>query len=65
LFLKINTDLLGTFSGEVARIKLAYNTVWQRCLMAMDISGCDIAIASEGSFDPYPIIFFASANDEL
>jgi hypothetical protein len=61
----INTDSLGTFSGEIERTKSPYETALQKCQIAMDATGCDIAIASEGSFGSHPTLFFARADDEL
>ena len=33
--------------------------------MAMELTNCDIAIASEGSFGPHPSLFFIPADDEI
>jgi hypothetical protein len=61
----INTDKLGTFSGEVPRTDSPYEAARKKCEIAMAVSGCDIAISSEGSFGAHPYIFFAHANEEL
>ena len=60
----LNTDLLGTFSGEVARISDPLTTARKKCELALDLSGCDLALASEGSFGPHPAAFFLPANEE-
>lgn len=60
-----DTDLLGTFSGEVERKNNALETVRQKCLLAMDYADCDLGIASEGSFGAHPTVFFAAANEEF
>jgi len=60
-----DTDLLGTFSGEIERKDSAVDTVKKKCLLAMEQTNCDLGIASEGSFGPHPILFMASANEEL
>ena len=60
----LNTDLLGTFSGEVARIADPLTTARKKCELAMQLIGCDLAIASEGSFGPHPSAFFLPANEE-
>lgn len=60
-----DTDLYGTFSGEVDRVLSPLETVRKKCLDAMDRYGFDIGIASEGSFGPHPTLFFAHANEEL
>jgi hypothetical protein len=60
----LNTDLLGTFSGEVARLADPMTTARKKCELAMDLTGCDLALASEGSFGPHPTAFFLPANEE-
>jgi hypothetical protein len=60
----LNTDLLGTFSGEVARLADPLTTAWKKCELALDLTGCDLALASEGSFGPHPTAFFLPANEE-
>jgi hypothetical protein len=60
----LNTDLLGTSSGEVARIADPLTTARKKCELAMELTGCDLALASEGSFGPHPAAFFLPANEE-
>jgi len=60
----LNTDILGTFSGEIERKLDPVETVKQQCLKAMDSMGFDLGIASEGSFGPHPTIPFFQADDE-
>ncbi len=62
---KLDTDLLGTFTGEVNRVADAISTARLKCEMAMDLTGADIAISSEGSFGPHPAFVFSSCNEEL
>jgi hypothetical protein len=61
----LDTDLLGTFSGEVERLDDPISTLRKKCQMAIEVSGINVAIASEGSFGAHPSIFFASADDEF
>jgi len=61
----LDTDVLGTFSGEVERIHSPLETARMKCNMAMDISNCDLSIASEGSFGPHPSYYFTPGDDEL
>lgn len=61
---QLNTDVLGTFSGEVERNNDPITTARNKCIMAMELSGADLAIASEGSFGAHPSLFFAHADDE-
>ncbi|WP_292891331.1 DUF6671 family protein [Nonlabens sp.] len=60
-----DTDVLGTFSGEIERKLDPIATVRKKCLLAMEASNCDLGVASEGSFGVHPSIFFASADDEF
>ena len=60
-----DTDLLGTFTGEIERKGDALATVRKKCLLAMEQTNCDLGIASEGSFGPHPSIFIAHADDEI
>jgi hypothetical protein len=60
-----DTDLLGTFTGEIERTLDPIATVRQKCLLAMKLSNCDLGVASEGSFGSHPSMFFASADDEF
>lgn len=62
---QLNTDLLGTFSGEVDRLDSPIETARKKCHMAMDLTSVDLAIASEGSFGPHPGIPFFPAQEEI
>ncbi len=53
----LDTDALGTFTGEVERKDDPITTARKKCLLAMELENCDMAIASEGSFGPHPSIF--------
>jgi len=61
----LNTDVFGTFCGEVERSKDVIDTVRKKCLMGMTLSNSDLGIASEGSFGPLPNAFFVHANEEI
>ena len=60
-----DTDLLGTFSGEVERKEDAITTLRNKCIGASIANNCDLVVASEGSFGAHPSVFFAHANVEL
>lgn len=60
-----DTDTLGTFTGEIDRKDDPLTTVKNKCLLAMELTNCDLAIASEGSFGAHPTLFFVPADDEL
>lgn len=59
----LDTDLLGTFSGEVERKHDPITTARLKCQWAMDLTNCDLAVASEGSFGSHPAAFFLPANE--
>jgi hypothetical protein len=61
----LDTDKLGTFTGEVERKDDPITTARKKCFMAMELTNCDLAIASEGSFGPHPTIYFVPADDEF
>lgn len=61
----IDTDCFGTFTGETERRDPPAVTVRNKCLAAMEAHGCDLGLASEGSFGPHPSLFFIPADDEL
>ncbi|WP_295335774.1 DUF6671 family protein [Flavobacterium sp.] len=60
----IDTDSLGTFSGEIARKKNIIETLRDKCELAVKAIGADLVVASEGSFGAHPSVFFAHADDE-
>jgi hypothetical protein len=65
LITDFDTDTLGTFSGEIVRTDDPITTIRNKCLKAMELSDCDLAIANEGSFGPHPSFFFCAANEEF
>lgn len=62
---KIDTDQLGTFTGEVERKGTPLTCVRQKCELAMKESKVTIGIASEGSFGPHPFIPFVACDHEI
>jgi len=60
-----DTDLLGTFTGEIERILDPIDNARKKCLDGMNLYNCEIGIASEGSFGPHPQAYFLSANEEV
>jgi hypothetical protein len=61
----LDTDQLGTFTGEIERVHDPIATARNKCFMAMELTNCDLAIASEGSFGPHPSIYFLPSDDEF
>lgn len=62
---QLNTDQLGTFSGEVERLLSPLEVARKKCLMAAELTGATLAIASEGSFGPHPAFYFLPADEEI
>ena len=60
-----DTDVLGTFTGEIERELDPISTAREKCLRAMKLNNCDLGIASEGSFGPHPSMFFINTDDEF
>jgi hypothetical protein len=61
----LDTDAFGTFTGEVPRPGDQRETARAKALAALERTGADLALASEGSFGPHPAAPFLSANREL
>ena len=60
-----DTDVFGTFTGEVERTDDPVSALRRKCRAAMALHGCDLGIASEGSFGPHPQIPFIPADEEF
>jgi len=61
----IDTDTLGTFSGEVERPGNAMEVVEKKARLAMKAAGLPYGLASEGSFGPHPHIPFLASDQEI
>ncbi len=62
---EINTDLLGTFTGDVKRTGTPREVVIQKARLGMGASGLPLGLASEGSFGPHPQLPFCASDYEL
>ncbi|MBS0628884.1 MAG: hypothetical protein JSS30_01510 [Verrucomicrobia bacterium] len=62
---KINTDLFGTFTGEIERTLSPYECAKAKCQRALEEKGGSLCLASEGSFGPHPYLHFIHADQEL
>ncbi len=60
----LDTDALGTFSGEVPRLLDPLAAAREKCARALALTGLDLAVASEGSFGPHPVLGFVAADEE-
>lgn len=61
----LDTDQFGTFSGEVPRTRSMKETALIKARTALQTTGCEIAIASEGSFGPHPSFPWVVCDMEL
>ncbi|RMC29973.1 DUF6671 family protein [Paracoccus alkanivorans] len=61
----LDTDSLGTFSGEIARTGTIEEAAIAKARLGMAVTGVTLAIASEGSYGPHPQIPFIAAGFEL
>ncbi|GAB4475314.1 MAG: hypothetical protein OHK0037_36470 [Elainellaceae cyanobacterium] len=62
---EFNSDQFGTFTRDVKRPADQLATARLKALHAMEQLGADLAIASEGSFGPHPLIPYVPLNREL
>lgn len=61
----LDTDVFGTFTGDVARTGTANETCLAKARMGMAAAGLPLGIASEGSFGPHPFLHFVPAGVEM
>lgn len=60
----LDTDQLGTFSGEIERPGSMDEVLVAKARLGLKMSGLDLAIASEGSFGPHPQMPFIPVGVE-
>lgn len=61
----LNTDQLGTFSGEIPRQGTMLDVAVQKARLGMRAAALPLGIASEGSFGPHPRIPLLAAGQEI
>lgn len=61
----VDTDRLGTFSGEIERQGTMLETVRKKCEWSLKKAKAEYALASEGSFGPHPLMPFVPSNREI
>ncbi len=61
----LDTDRLGTFTGDVERPGPMLETAIAKARAGMEIAGSKLGLASEGSYGPHPHIPFIPAGVEL
>lgn len=60
----VDTDALGTFSGEVPRRLAPVDAAIAKARLAMAASGCRLGLGSEGTFGPDPHLPFVHSDIE-
>ncbi|QGM93739.1 hypothetical protein F7D13_06690 [Methylocystis rosea] len=61
----LDTDQLGTFSGEIPRDGAMLDVALRKARLGMSAAGVPLGLASEGSFGPHPAIPYIPAGMEL
>jgi hypothetical protein len=61
----LDTDQLGTFSGEIERVHSPYEAALKKARMGVDATGITLGVASEGSIGADPVIPWVQCNYEL
>ncbi|MDH6257547.1 DUF6671 family protein [Bradyrhizobium sp. BR13661] len=61
----IDTDQLGTFSGEIPRNGTMLEVAISKTRLGMKASGLSLGLATEGTFGPHPALPFLAAGIEL
>lgn len=61
----LDTDQLGTFTGEIERKDTMLETAKKKCEWGLKFKNAEYALASEGSFGPHPFIPFLASDKEI
>jgi hypothetical protein len=60
-----NTDHFGTFTRDVKRVGNQLEAARSKALAAIELTGFDLGVASEGSFGPHPSLPLLSSSLEI
>lgn len=63
--IELDTDKLGTFTGEVERLGTPLETAVRKARLGMTLTSSSLGLASEGSFGPHPFIPFIAGCQEI
>jgi hypothetical protein len=61
----LDTDALGTFTGEVPRVGTPLEVALRKARMGMRATGLPLGLANEGSFGPHPEVPFLAGDHEI
>lgn len=62
---EVDTDVFGTFAGEVPRLDTPMNTAIAKARAGVEASGLPLGVASEGTIGPDPLIPFTTSDLEI
>ena len=62
---ELDTDILGTFTGEIERHGTPREVALRKARLGMSATGASLGLASEGSFGPHPSVPLVPADHEL
>lgn len=62
---EFDSDLFGTFTREVARAGSQVEAAKQKALRALEVTGEDLGLASEGAFGPHPAMPWMACDREV
>lgn len=61
----VDTDVLGTFTGEFPRTSSPLETAIAKARLGMAATGVPLGLASEGSFGPHPAVPWITVDREI
>lgn len=61
----LNTDVFGTFTRDVKRLDTQIETARAKAAKVIELTGEPLALASEGSFGPHPLVPYLATNYEI
>ncbi len=61
----IDTDAFGTFTGEIVRSGSMLDAARAKALAAIEATGLELGLGSEGSFGPHPAVPFIASGTEV
>ncbi len=60
-----DSNQFGTFTRDIPRAGSQLESARKKALAAMKLTGCDLALASEGAFGPHPVMPWVACDREL
>jgi hypothetical protein len=61
----LNTDVFGTFTRDVKRLGTQIEAARAKAAKVIELTGEPLALASEGSFGPHPLVPYLATNCEI